>query len=203
MERREIQICKCLPAAQQLLACGLFPCAPKAPSLAVDISLLQFTSALFLRLHPNVTSFCETLEFFLEVRGYKLNTRVSFMTLVVARIGLIALPQESLRRRFGNALLWYTNLVNVTNHHVHEYIKHSRSVSGSQAVHDGGYKQDIPGEMGRNKQADGEILFRRWSETALSVLCLLHSANGWGSTRQDRGADEWWFSPQEHRYSCE
>ena len=78
-----MQICKCLPAAKQLVAHGLFPCAPQVPSLAVDISLLQFTSALFLRLPPNVTSFCETLEFFLEVRGYKLNTRVSGMTVLL------------------------------------------------------------------------------------------------------------------------
>ena len=73
----ELKICGCSPAAQQLVSRGLFPCAPLAPSLAVDIALLQFTQALFVRLPPNTTSFCETLEYFLEARGYKLTTRVS------------------------------------------------------------------------------------------------------------------------------
>lgn len=72
----DLKLCKCSPSAQQLVNMGLFPCAPLSPSLAVDISLLQFTQALFVRLPPNTTSFCDTLEYFLECRGYKLTTRV-------------------------------------------------------------------------------------------------------------------------------
>lgn len=77
----ELKVCQCSPAAEQLVCIGLFPCAPLAPSLAIDIGLLQFTQALFVRLPPNTTSFCETLEYFLECRGYKLTTRVSYFFL--------------------------------------------------------------------------------------------------------------------------
>ncbi|KII86536.1 hypothetical protein PLICRDRAFT_80586, partial [Plicaturopsis crispa FD-325 SS-3] len=33
----ELKVCACKPAALQLLRRGLFPCAPSAPSLAVDL----------------------------------------------------------------------------------------------------------------------------------------------------------------------
>ncbi|KAL6303233.1 hypothetical protein BKA93DRAFT_818113 [Sparassis latifolia] len=87
-----IHVCQCSPAALQLLSRGLFPCAPQAPTLAVDLSLLKFVQELFVRLPPNTTSFCATLEYFLGECGYKLTTR------------------DSLRWCFGNALLWYSNL---------------------------------------------------------------------------------------------
>ncbi|KAH9912541.1 uncharacterized protein B0H18DRAFT_1088385 [Fomitopsis serialis] len=77
LETINIKTCHCSPAALQLVARGLFPCAPQAPTLAVDISLLQFTHALFVRLPPNTTSFCETLEVFLESRNYKLASRIT------------------------------------------------------------------------------------------------------------------------------
>ncbi|KAH9828839.1 uncharacterized protein C8Q71DRAFT_859379 [Rhodofomes roseus] len=101
LEVLDLKICSCLPAPIQLLSRGLFPCAPQVPTLAVDIPLLQFTRALFVRVPPNTTSFCDTLEAFLESHHYKLRTR------------------ESLRRRFGNALLWYSNLVN----NVHQFVQ--------------------------------------------------------------------------------
>jgi hypothetical protein len=65
-----INACTCSPAAVQLLSQGLFPCAPSAPSLAVDIALLNFTRDLFVRLPPNVTSFTEALEDFLNAQAY-------------------------------------------------------------------------------------------------------------------------------------
>ncbi|KII83482.1 hypothetical protein PLICRDRAFT_119393, partial [Plicaturopsis crispa FD-325 SS-3] len=74
----------------------LFPCAPSAPSLAVDLQLLEFVQNLFVRMPPNTTAWCDTLEAFLGNRGYKLTTR------------------DSIRRRFGNALQWYGCLVNQT-----------------------------------------------------------------------------------------
>ena len=61
----ELLICGCLSAAIQLMSCGLFPCALLFPSLAVDISLLDFVKKLFLRLSRNNTGWCETLEDFL------------------------------------------------------------------------------------------------------------------------------------------
>jgi hypothetical protein len=74
-----ISACQCSPAALQLMARGLFPCAPIAPTLAVDIKMLEFVRELFLRMPPNTTSWCETLEAFLGKRSYKLTTRVCFV----------------------------------------------------------------------------------------------------------------------------
>ncbi|KAL6302529.1 hypothetical protein BKA93DRAFT_827420 [Sparassis latifolia] len=103
-----INVCLCSPAALQLLSRGLFPCAPQAPTLTVDLNLLRFTQQLFVRLPPNTTSFCATLEAFLGDRGYKLTTR------------------DSLRRRFGNALLWYSNLLNATKRHMQDAVEQAR-----------------------------------------------------------------------------
>ena len=72
----EIRACQCSPAAQQLLSRGLFPCAPIAPTLAVDLKMLDFVQELFVRMPPNTTSWCEAIEAFLGKRGYKLTTRV-------------------------------------------------------------------------------------------------------------------------------
>ena len=122
----DLSICKCSPAALQLVNIGLFPCAPYAPLLAVDISLLQFTQALFVRLAPNTTSFCETLEYFLGCRGYKLTTRVSQVFGLRSILQLSEHCQESLRRRFGNALLWYSSLNNVLNRHIQGIFERAR-----------------------------------------------------------------------------
>ncbi|GBE84392.1 hypothetical protein SCP_0603710 [Sparassis crispa] len=48
------------------------------------------------------------LEYFLGERGYKLTTR------------------DSLHRRFGNALLWYSNLVNATDRHIQSILERAR-----------------------------------------------------------------------------
>jgi hypothetical protein len=55
---------------------GLFACAPLAPSLAVDIRVLELVKNLFIRMTPNSTAWCEALETFFNERGYKLNTKV-------------------------------------------------------------------------------------------------------------------------------
>ncbi|KAG1764398.1 hypothetical protein EV702DRAFT_1182598 [Suillus placidus] len=73
-----------------IIACPwLFPCAPLAPSLAVDLRLLEFVRLLFLRQSPNQTAWCDALETFLDGMKYKLRLK------------------NSLRRRFSNAFHWY------------------------------------------------------------------------------------------------
>ena len=72
----EIRACQCSPAAMQLLSHGLFPCAPIAPTLAVDLKMLDFVRELFVRMPHNTTSWCDTIEAVLGKRGYKLTTRV-------------------------------------------------------------------------------------------------------------------------------
>ena len=77
---------------------------------------------------------------------------------------LTAQPQESLRRRFGNALLWYTNLVNSTDHHVREYVSRYRLASGLPNGRVGsGHGQDILEEVERNNQADGESILPQYA----------------------------------------
>ncbi|KAK7442252.1 hypothetical protein VKT23_016222 [Stygiomarasmius scandens] len=82
----------CKPAIDQLIQSGLFPCAPKQPTLAVDIRMLNFVSRLFLRVSPNHTAWCSAVEDFLRSQGYRLQGK------------------DPLRRRFGNALQWFNSL---------------------------------------------------------------------------------------------
>ncbi|KAF7305328.1 hypothetical protein HMN09_00784600 [Mycena chlorophos] len=88
--------CDCGSAAQQLLRLGAFPCAPLLPTLAVDLRVLEFAATLFLRVSPNNSAFSSTLETVLSGMGYRLD------------------GQDSLRRRFGNALQWYIQLKDQT-----------------------------------------------------------------------------------------
>ncbi|KAG2050299.1 hypothetical protein BDR06DRAFT_984071 [Suillus hirtellus] len=70
---KEIDIiaCPCFPAPLQLLCRGLFPCAPVAPSLAVDLCILEFVHLLFVCQSPNQTVWCDAVETFLDGMGYK------------------------------------------------------------------------------------------------------------------------------------
>ncbi len=63
--------------ALQLIACGLFPCAPQVPTLAVDVQMLDFVQHLFVHAAPNITAWCQSLEAFLSIRKFKLVSRVS------------------------------------------------------------------------------------------------------------------------------
>ena len=57
---------------------GLFPSAPLLPTLAVDLQVLDFVRELFVHAAANIMAWCNTLESFLAVRGFKLITRVYF-----------------------------------------------------------------------------------------------------------------------------
>ncbi|KAJ7433812.1 hypothetical protein FB451DRAFT_1195879 [Mycena latifolia] len=91
-QRRATQDMLMLPAAVQLIQCGTFPCAPLAPTLAVDLRVLEFAMNLFLQIAPNNTAFSTTLERCLGAIGFQLQ------------------HQNSLHRRFGNCLMWYIHL---------------------------------------------------------------------------------------------
>ncbi|KAG6849074.1 hypothetical protein H0H93_011490 [Arthromyces matolae] len=92
LEEIVVQICECSPAAYQLIKRGCFPSAPREPTLAVDFKVLDFVSTLFIHIAPNNTAWCKTIETFLSKQGYKLTT------------------EGSMRKRFGNALIWYNVL---------------------------------------------------------------------------------------------
>ncbi|KAJ7085326.1 hypothetical protein C8R44DRAFT_543346, partial [Mycena epipterygia] len=99
VEDIELTVCHCAPAAVQLMAAGAFPCAPLHPTLAVDLRLLEFALNLFVQIAPNNTAFTLALERTLGALGFQLD------------------HTNSLRRRFGNSLMWYTHLRNRTKEH--------------------------------------------------------------------------------------
>ncbi|KAJ7685987.1 hypothetical protein B0H17DRAFT_887281, partial [Mycena rosella] len=85
-------ICECTPAPQQLLTAGLFPLVPLHPHFAVNMWVLEFAMKLFVRIVPNNTAWCATIESFLSGVGFSMVNE-----------GLI-------RKLFGSALEWYTHL---------------------------------------------------------------------------------------------
>ncbi|EIN03444.1 hypothetical protein PUNSTDRAFT_33210, partial [Punctularia strigosozonata HHB-11173 SS5] len=115
LESIELSICSCRSAARQLLARGLFPCAPQSPSLAFDLNMLELVAMLFLNTAPNVTAWAATLETFLGVRKYHLRTK------------------DSLRRRFGNALSWFIYLRDCVKEKTFTAIEDARKAIVSQA----------------------------------------------------------------------
>ena len=76
LEEVEISYCMCIPLPIHLMGRGLFACSPIAPTLAVDLRVLEFVKMLFVRLTPNTTAWCDALENFLNAQGYKLQSKV-------------------------------------------------------------------------------------------------------------------------------
>ncbi|KAG6904626.1 hypothetical protein DXG01_008524 [Tephrocybe rancida] len=72
--------------------------------LAVDFKVLDFISTLFFHVAPNSTGQTDTVETFLAKQGYKLAA------------------EGSLRKRFGNALVWYNVLQDATTSHVDQVL---------------------------------------------------------------------------------
>ncbi|KAK7008496.1 hypothetical protein R3P38DRAFT_2643653 [Favolaschia claudopus] len=110
LEQIQIRVCACSAAPAILLRAGLFPASPKHPDLAVDIEVLDFVQHLFLEMPPNVSAFTKALEVTLINRGYKLDS------------------ENSLRRRFGHALQWYTHLCNVTQKTIDTLVRTARGM---------------------------------------------------------------------------
>jgi hypothetical protein len=120
LELIEIRPCKCYSTALQLLERGLFPCSPSYPSLAVSLNVLEFVQKLFIRMPPNTTAWCETLEDFLGGRGYKLTTMVCYFKYLL--LTFLMRNQDTLRRRFSKTMQWFSALVNATAEHVKNFI---------------------------------------------------------------------------------
>ncbi|KIK22968.1 hypothetical protein PISMIDRAFT_101444, partial [Pisolithus microcarpus 441] len=98
-----------------LMECGLFACSPVAPTLAVDLCVLEFMRRLFVWLTPNTTAWCEALESFLDAQGYQLKSK------------------DNLQRRFSNAYHWYTVLTIHAEDHITGLV-HSPQVSEQQGA---------------------------------------------------------------------
>ncbi|KAJ7496475.1 hypothetical protein FB451DRAFT_1162624 [Mycena latifolia] len=96
----ETAICPCAPAPQQLLHAGFFPSAPKRPSFAVDVRVLEFAMQLFVRIALNNTAWCGTIESFLGGFGFSLEHEGS--------------------------LEWYTHLRHTVNHRFDDILEQTR-----------------------------------------------------------------------------
>ncbi|KAI6039435.1 hypothetical protein EDC04DRAFT_2867975 [Pisolithus marmoratus] len=107
LEEIEISYCACTPAPIYLMKCGLFACSPVAPTLAVDLCVLEFMRTLFIWLTPNTTAWCDALESFLDAQEYQLQSQ------------------------FSNAYHWYTVLTTYTEDHINGLI-HSTQASMQQ-----------------------------------------------------------------------
>ncbi|KIK75638.1 hypothetical protein PAXRUDRAFT_172162, partial [Paxillus rubicundulus Ve08.2h10] len=66
LEIMTLLVYPCRPAPLQLVALGLFGCAPVSPLLAVDFCVLELVKALFVRMTPNLSDWTEALESFLH-----------------------------------------------------------------------------------------------------------------------------------------
>ncbi|KAI6115788.1 hypothetical protein EV401DRAFT_2058086 [Pisolithus croceorrhizus] len=75
LEEIKINACPCIPAPVCLMKYGLFASTPTAPTLAVDLQVLEFLRKLFVCLTPNTTAWCEAPESFLDGEGYKLQSK--------------------------------------------------------------------------------------------------------------------------------
>ncbi|KAF9505549.1 hypothetical protein BS47DRAFT_1259305, partial [Hydnum rufescens UP504] len=81
--------CACNIATTQLVKCGLFPCTPVHPMLAINIDMLEFAAGLFVHLSPNECAWASNLSGFLRKCGYLLHT------------------SDSLQHHFANSLAQY------------------------------------------------------------------------------------------------
>ncbi|KAK6971788.1 hypothetical protein R3P38DRAFT_3336656 [Favolaschia claudopus] len=115
LEEIVIRICPCSPAASQLVKRGFFPCSPLEPSVAIGLHILEFARKLFLNLPPNNTVISTTLEEVLDDMGYKLSNR------------------NALRRRFGNALEWYSAMRDLTAAKIDAAISTARESLAAEA----------------------------------------------------------------------
>ena len=87
----------CIPAPICLMARGLFACSPVAPTLTIDLHVLEFVKTLFVWLTPNTTAWCDALGNFLDAQGCKLQSKVcslsnSFTILFVFIPNILHLP---------------------------------------------------------------------------------------------------------------
>ncbi|KAJ3513219.1 hypothetical protein NMY22_g15109 [Coprinellus aureogranulatus] len=96
---RVVDVCSCA-SAQHLLSLGFFPCAPIRPSIAFDLRLLRFLQELHCRTSPNITAFTGALESTLLCSGFSFK------------------GQDSVRRKLGKALQFYSVLVAKTDAYV-------------------------------------------------------------------------------------
>lgn len=152
LERITLRTCACQPAATQLMKCGLFGCAPLRPSLAVDLRVLDFVTRLFLRISPNNTAVCNTIEDFLKCQGYHLCGQVHFHR-YFGKLGIDYTLKDPLRRRFANALQWYNRLQQSTNVFVDGVLQNSRQAIQVDAEDTNFTHENLPAR--NNPQSEG------------------------------------------------
>ncbi|PPQ96562.1 hypothetical protein CVT26_006290 [Gymnopilus dilepis] len=181
-----IVLCTCQPAALQLLSLGLFPCAPLRPTLAVDLNMLEFVRDLFLNSAPNTTAWAETLEAFLGVRQYKLQTR------------------NTLRKRFGNALQWYAVLQDTKNSQVQDVLNNIRNAPDAPTPSSEDMESEGEADSGLERPSDylrercpmcfGGKDWRQDDELIDAIVCL----DACFTQKRRKSQNNAWSAPREH-----
>src|SRR5260370_34564953 len=69
--------CTTKPLTEKLVKMGYFPSSPLQPQIAFDLSLMNFSSFMFIHTIPNITGFVETIVAHLTLRKYKIPSAVS------------------------------------------------------------------------------------------------------------------------------
>ncbi|KAF8318546.1 uncharacterized protein EI90DRAFT_3133151 [Cantharellus anzutake] len=97
LEKQQIRHCEEQTLTVQLVECGLFPCAPVRPELAVSMVMLDWASMLFLHMALNIRAWTTTAKIMLQCEGHHFETASSFC------------------RRFSNSLVHYQLLIRLVD----------------------------------------------------------------------------------------
>jgi len=106
--------------------------------------MLLFVTKLFVRVSPNNTAWCATVEDFLKGLGYRLASAVcAYFFTHPSDLVLFHINQGSLRRRFGVALMWFNSLQAATTSHTDKVLLCVRKLITEL---DDGIQQPAPSE---------------------------------------------------------
>src|SRR5260370_6551947 len=77
-EMIQVHYCTTKPLTEKLVEMGYFPSSPVQPQIALNLSLMNFSSFMFIHTIPNITGFIETIVAHLTLRKYKIPSAVSY-----------------------------------------------------------------------------------------------------------------------------
>src|SRR5260370_9442318 len=76
-EMVHVHYCTTKPLTEKLVKMGYFPSSPVQPQIVFDLSLMNFSSFMFIHTIPNITGFVETIVAHLTLRNNKIPSAVS------------------------------------------------------------------------------------------------------------------------------
>src|SRR5260370_2043381 len=76
-EMIHVHYCTTKPLTEKLVQMGYFPSSAVQPQIAFDLSLMNFSSFMFIHTIPNITGFVKTIVAHLTLRKHKIPSAVS------------------------------------------------------------------------------------------------------------------------------